>query len=436
MMPYSFDREQLVVEARSVLSDNDRGSYTVPSHGLYPFQWNWDSCLTALGLQTIDRNRAWVELETLIAHQWADGMIPHIVFHTEDDGYFPGPGVWRTDRATATAGTTPTSGITQPPVLGLVLESLWRRSARSEADRQRCLALVGAAERWHEWFHRTRDPQGTGLVAIIHPWESGRDNSADWDQAMAAVSTDSVGHYERRDTGHVSADQRPTRADYDRYVALLQRFADLDWDQRLLHDASPFQMVDPGFNAILIAADHSLARLAEPLGCPELGKRAEARAARGEAALAALWNPELGQYDCWNRLTTSRAHNPSVAGLLPVLALRAEHPHRRRLCRRIERSLEAGPFGVASQDPSSASFDPTRYWRGPSWLVVNYLLARGLAQHGSQQLAERVVTVGLNALETGGFAEYYDPRTGAPLGGSTFSWTAAMAIEFLRADDE
>ena len=36
--------------AAEILRENDLGHYTVPTHGLYPFQWNWDSCLTALGL--------------------------------------------------------------------------------------------------------------------------------------------------------------------------------------------------------------------------------------------------------------------------------------------------------------------------------------------------------------------------------------------------
>jgi len=40
--------------AISILKTNDRGSYTVPTKGLYPFQWNWDSCLTALGSGPID----------------------------------------------------------------------------------------------------------------------------------------------------------------------------------------------------------------------------------------------------------------------------------------------------------------------------------------------------------------------------------------------
>jgi len=86
--------DTLHAAAIDILKINDRGSYTVPTKGLYPFQWNWDSCLTALGQRHFDADRALTEIETLFAHQWPCGMVPHIIFHELDDGYFPGPDVW------------------------------------------------------------------------------------------------------------------------------------------------------------------------------------------------------------------------------------------------------------------------------------------------------------------------------------------------------
>ena len=68
----------LNAQARDILVRNDRGGYTVPTHGLYPYQWNWDSAFVALGFAEFDRDRAWQEIETLISGQWDDGMIPAI----------------------------------------------------------------------------------------------------------------------------------------------------------------------------------------------------------------------------------------------------------------------------------------------------------------------------------------------------------------------
>lgn len=421
--------QDMLLEAERILRLNDKGHYTVPTHGLYPFQWNWDSCLTALGQFRLSPERAWVEVETLMAHQWPDGMVPHIVFHEMDDGYFPGPHVWQTGRP------TPTSGITQPPVLGLVLEQLYGRSTDPTAVRARCHALLMAAVRWHDWFYRCRDPQGTGLVALLHPWESGRDNSCDWDEALAQVPVEGISPYQRRDTGHVDASQRPTAFEYDRYVALLECFRALKWDNNRLHDASPFQVVDPGFNAILIRSELALARLAGILGEPELAQRLTQRTAHAINALQGLWHEGLGQYACLNRRTGQLVNSGSVGGLLPLMVLPAGHAHVDALCQRLSQWMDQAPFGVCSMDPADERFDGKRYWRGPSWLIVNFLLMTGLRQCGQPDLAQRVMQVSLNCIRHGGCSEYYHPMTGEPLGGGTFTWTAAMVIEFLGMED-
>jgi hypothetical protein len=416
----------MVQEAHRILQLNDKGHYTVPTHGLYPFQWNWDSCLTALGQQQLSDDRAWREIETLVKHQWPDGMVPHIVFHEPNEGYFPGPEVW------GTARPVPTSGITQPPVMGMVLEQLWERSPQSEVTRIRCLALMNAADQWHEWFYRCRDPQGTGLVALLHPWESGRDNSLDWVDALSDVPAENVGPYQRRDTQHVDASQRPTQFEYDRYVALVQGFRSMGWDNSQLHDASPFQVVDPGFNAILIHSDQALARLASAMKDTALSERAKTRAQRGIAAMDSLWSEDHGQYLCLNRRTGELVDSASVGGLLPVLVLPAGHPHLFELCERLRRSLQLAPFGVASHWPEDPRFDGKRYWRGPSWLIVNYLLIKGLRASGELDLAQAIVAASLRCIEHAGCSEYYQPITGEALGGGTFTWTAAMVMEFLQ----
>ena len=87
---------------------------------------------------------------------------------------------------------------------------------------------------------------------------------------------------------------------------------------------------------------------------------------------------------------------------------------------------------VPSHDPDDRRFDPRRYWRGPVWLVVNYMIADGLAAAGHVDLARRITRGSLDLISESGFAEYYDPLTGEPLGGGRFTWTAAMVIEFLR----
>jgi hypothetical protein len=411
--------------ALEILRENDQGSYTIPTKGLYPFQWNWDSCLTALGQSHFDEARAWTEIETLFAHQWPDGMVPHIVFHVHSDGYFPGPDVWATNRPTAT------SGITQPPVAGFAVRRMFDRAADRELAARRARALLGRIDHWHRWFYEMRDPHGEGLVAILHPWESGRDNSVDWDEAFERVPTDGIDPYVRRDTQHADPAHRPTKAQYDRYLWLVQLFRSLGWDNAKLHDASPFQVIDPGFNAILLRSAADLADLAETLGETAIARDNRARVARGLDALERLWSEAHGQYLCMDRTTGRLIDSASIGGILPVFA-GVPKARAKAVARTIENWSGRVQYIVPSQDPADPRFEPKRYWRAPAWLVMNYMIADGLRANGETAVADHIVRSSLDLITRSGFAEYYDPMTGEPCGGGRFTWTAAMVIEFLE----
>jgi hypothetical protein len=420
------ETDKIYDHAIEVLKENDQGSYTIPTKGLYPFQWNWDSCLTALGQFHYDEARAWTEIETLLAHQWPDGMVPHIVFHVYSDGYFPGPNVWNTNRPVAT------SGITQPPVAGFAIKRLYDRASDKLAAAERARALLPRIDAWHRWFYEMRDPQGEGLAAILHPWESGRDNSIDWDDAFDRVPTEGVEPYVRRDTQHADPAHRPTKEQYDRYLWLVQLFRSLGWDNSRLHDASPFRVVDPGFNAILIRSATDLAALAEELGEPEIARANRERAEKGLAALESLWSERHGQYLCRDRVTGQLIESASIGGILPVFAaVPRERAH--EVARTIESWAAKVRFIVPSHNPADPRFEPKRYWRAPAWLVMNYMIQDGLRAMGETAVADHIVRSSLELITHSGFAEYYDPLTGEACGGGRFTWTAAMVIEFLEA---
>lgn len=414
------DSAALKALAEEILRENDRGSYAVPTKGLYPFQWNWDSCFTALGQSYFDMDRAWTEIETLFAHQWDDGMVPHMVFHEPAPGYFPGPDVWGTGRR------VPTSGITQPPVAGHCVWQLFQRSG--DADRAR--GLLAGLDRWHAWFYRTRDPEAEGLVAVIHPWES-RDNSVDWDEGFERVPTDGIAPYERNDLKHADPSTRPTKVQYDRYLWLVQHFRILGWDSTRTYGASPFRIVDPGFNAILIRSCLDIAELADRLGHPIIAGRNRRWAEAGLAALDRLWSEPDSQYLPFDRIGGKLCASPSIGGLIPVFAPIPTH-RADAIAATLMQWSAAVRYMVPSHSPIDHNFDVRRYWRGPIWLVCNYLVAEGLGRSGNADMARRIVTDSLGLIGGSGFAEYYDPRDGTPLGGGRFSWTAAMVLEFLN----
>ena len=173
--PAAVSRER----ARATLRDNDRGGYCVPTAQLYPFQWNWDSAFTAMGWATFDEPRAWQENSSLLLGQWEEGLIPQIVFHQPSADYFPGPEVWQTRH------TPPTSGITQPPVLATAARRLFDNARDRALAEARMAEIFPRLIRNHRWWEAARDPGHNGVVATLHPWETGMDNSPTWDAALA-----------------------------------------------------------------------------------------------------------------------------------------------------------------------------------------------------------------------------------------------------------
>lgn len=409
--------------AQSIIAGNDRGGYTVPTASLYPYQWNWDSAIVAMGFAAFDLDRAWTEIETLMAHQWPDGMIPHIIFHQEVPSYFPGPSVWGTGRP------VPTSGHSQPPVAAFCAEELLKRN-HSPENLERASRVFDALMRWHRWWHDYRDPGGLGVVAITHPWESGRDNSSDWDDALEAVDGSNVEPYERRDLQHVDAAMRPTHEEYNRYIALVEFGRSLGWNARDIGTRNPFFVADPGCTFILLAADRALMRIAQTLKKIDDMPIIEEWIARAEAGCQRLWDKDQQTFTALDLRSSRHGQGVSNAALLCFFAETGTPAQKRAMLSHYDRIREKTGFGVPSHDPDSPVFDAKRYWRGPVWAFMNMMIGRGLLAHGHIREAMQVWDDTRTLIRDAGFAEYFDCNTGNPAGGVAFSWTAATWLQY------
>ena len=406
-------------QAIEILRANDRGGFTIPTSRLYPYQWNWDSVFAALGFATFDRDRAWREIESLFEGQWDDGMVPHIVFRRDDPDYFPGPSVWQAGKA------LPSSGHSQPPVVATVVRELVDHG--DETDAVHAKSLFKKILAYHRWFHRFRDPGERGLIGIVHPWESGRDNSVDWDDALAGVNIPSdLGDYQRRDTDHIDAEQRPRQAQYDRYLSIVKFGRDVGWNHLEMAKNGPFFVGDPGIQFILMRADRDLLALAKRFEESDAATEIEGWIKRSEAGSDELWNEEVGSFCARNLITGDFADAITSAAALAFYAGAGSETQRAMLANHLTWIMAHVDFAFPSLDPADPRFAPKRYWRGPVWLVMNYMIGRGLAEAGYEALAERVKNDTARLVKTSGFYEYFHPLTGEGCGGRDFSWTAAI----------
>ena len=407
-------------QARSILIKNDRGGFTIPTARLYPFQWNWDSAFIALGIATMDDERAWQELEMLVEGQAHDGMIPSIIFRNDDDDYFPGPKVWQTNN-----GPINGTGISQPPVLASVVAQLAK--AHGDSGLERARHLFPAIMKWHEWWHEYRTPDGMDVVCTVHPWETGRDNCPDWKIGLENMQTDpDLEPYQRKDIQHANPSERPSQDEYDKYISIVKFGRDCGWDQKVLTNQGPFLMADPGIFFILLRADRDLLWLSEKLNYTKEAAQLKIWIEKAEASAHRFWNEEYGAFCAWDVRTGVFSRGFSNASALSFYADIGTTEQRTRTISHMERIASQTRYGQSSWDPDAPLFESQRYWCGPLWCQMNYMIARGLAEQGHSELAEKMRIDLRQVIELSGFYECFDPLSGAGCIGSDFSWTAAL----------
>ena len=434
--------------ATGVLRRNSIKSWTKPAPSLYPHQWSWDSAFIALGLAHVDNQRATGELETLFNSQWATGKLPHIVFNPEAPprSYFPDAERWSSSALSEDApDSSHTSGLCQPPVHAIAVLRIWESArGRDEPHVARARRFLAANYprlfAWHRYLATARDPEGSGLVTIYHPWESGTDNSPRWDAALEAVEVGDLPPYTRYDLQHVAdPSHRPTNEEYDRYLWLLEHLKRARYDETSIYDTHPFLVKDVLFSAILVAANEALLKVAEVAGGPgEDRALIEGWVERSRTALERQWDADLGLCVDYDVLGGRPLRIRTIAGFAPLVAGGLSRERLGDLLSALDSPAFAGREGLRwplppSTSPEEPGFHPRSYWRGPVWPVANWLLWWSLLRAGEHERAENIRRDTLGQLAEGGFAEYFEPFTGEPLGSAEQSWTAAVALDMLAA---
>ncbi|HXY90977.1 MAG TPA: trehalase family glycosidase [Acidimicrobiia bacterium] len=427
--------------ARAVLDANRRGDWTCPSATLYPHQWLWDSCFVAVGLARYDPPRAAGELRALFRGQWADGMLPHMVFadDVEDVG---SARLWQSHDNPLAPRDVATSCITQPPVPAVALARV--ADALPAAERDTLLReLVPKVIAYHEWLYRERDPDETGLVTLIHPWECGLDTTPPWMLALSqmpapwwarAATTLHLAHLVRvfrRDTKYVPTVQRPTDAEGLRMLVLARLGRRYGFDLRKMPRDRAVLIEDLAFNSILAAANRVLVRLAADLGTPVPAALA-GRFERTEAAFEVLWDDERGQYFSRDAVTGSLLRLPTVATFLPLFGGVVPPDRAARLVANLREPSGFWPrYPVPTVPTDAPGFHEEAYWKGPTWVNTNWFLVEALDADGHADLAHELTERTLALVGESGFFEYFSPFTGRGYGAREFSWTAALAIDLL-----
>ncbi len=435
-------KPDLLTQATEVLKMNDRGNYTQPAHNLYPHQWLWDSCFIAIGLRHLDVERAKMELLSLLRGQWHNGMVPNIIFR-DDPQYHFDRNLWRSWLNPFAPNDISTTGITQPPMFAEAVVQIGKKLEWPER-RLWYRMVYPALLSYHQWLYNERDPHKEGLILLVHPWETGLDNTPPWMDEMhehlmplwirliEKTRLDRVITLFRRDTKSVHADQRFSTIESLVLMDTQRRLRRKRYDINKILDHSLFAIEDLAFNSIFIRANEHLREIAKSLK-EELPPELLERMKKTEQAFEDLWDMYSAQYYSRDFVTHKLLKTPSIATLLPLYAGHIDKSRAEKLLRLIENEHSFGPsYPVPSVPLNSFWFQRKLYWQGPTWVNMNWLIIDGLNRYGFKDHAEALRESTLEMVKKSGFYEYFDPLDASPAGVADFSWTAALVIDLLK----
>lgn len=436
------DEEKLLEEAKEVLRLNDRKSWTVPAADLYPHQWLWDSCFIAIGLRHLDVERAQTELTSLMRGQWSNGMMPDMIFDARADLGFDKI-LWDSFLNPYAPTNVATSGITQPP---MVAEAVLRVGEKLKLPERRSWykTMLPALTQYHQWLYDERDPNHEGLVTLLHPYESGLDNSPPWITELnfrgipwwinliKLLHLDFLVNLVRRDTRHTPLAQRMSSTEALAFFVALRRLRRKCYDSKIILNNPYLAIEDLAFNCILIRANTCLEQIAETAG-KQLPEELLASMEKTKTALEQLWDETDGIYYSRSFISHKLIEESTVASLLPLYAGTISKEKAERLVGLLaSRKWFKSNWPIPSVPFCSSYFDPSRYWQGPTWVNTNWLIIKGLENYGYKDEADSLRQKTLELVAKNGMSEYFNPINGHPEGATNFSWTAALIIDLLE----
>ncbi|MGD9534848.1 MAG: hypothetical protein AB7V56_13905 [Candidatus Nitrosocosmicus sp.] len=473
------DLKLLLKKCEDVLEKNWTGSFTIPAGTLYPHQWSWDAAFIALGNSYGKTDKAIKEIRFLFDAQWKNGMVPHIVFNEREKTYFPAADFYEITRSENAPTHIGTSGMTQPPIHAISCYYIHKNSTDKRKTQEFLIEIVPKLMNFHRYLLTDRDPEGSGLVTILHPWESGEDDSPIWDKPLSNVTfaKSELPEFKRLDLIAVdgAADTIPSNDEYDKFIFMIEIMKKCNYDEKIMYEKMPFKIKDLLFSSILYIANKYLLKILDILENVDLDSKNKVKndnlnvsdsrqhstssqykdykieikhwMARTERNYYRYFLPpnyskmgknELSLFLDYDLIAKDWIKTKTVSSLIPLATGLLLPDEAETMVKWLKHSYHCGP-GKYCHEPALPSvglkaeyFSPLTYWRGPVWINMNWLFWLGLLEYGYSKEADAIRNGVFELVQRHGVREYYDPYTGKGLGGKDFSWTAALVIDMIH----
>lgn len=376
-------------KVKKLYEDNHRvgktHDYTCSSPKNYPHQWLWDSCFHSIVLTHFDQERAKREIKTLLMKQREDGFIPCVSIWKRR---FPFEEIFYDNR------------ITQPPVVPLAVEIIYRRTK----DLNFVKEVYPKLKLFIDWFLVRRDKDRDSLIEIIHPWETGIDSTPTFDKQLGI-------------------DKRKPN-----FFGVIFKY--------LVLKPTDFKSESVLMNSIYIKALKSMAYLAEVLMKVEDKKEFDENRIKSlDSLVRDSWSEdEKIFFDLDDKGV--RVEIKTISSLMPLIIDDLPDRCTKSLVEHLTNKSEFwSEYPVPSVSMDEPTFDPGNnltLWRGPTWVNTNWFLAKALIDKGYKKEAEHIISKTVKMIEINNFWEFYNPITGKGHGQPNFSWSG-LVLDMLSS---
>ncbi len=246
-------------------------------------------------------------------------------------------------------------------------------------------------------FDHRLDPK-SGLIRVVHPWETGCDNSPRFDGCLPGAFDKVAWNAKKR-----------------------------EWvDSAKLEDGAAVR--NPGFDVGSVAFGALVAFNARELAAITGDKALLAKADVLAVAIDQRW---VDAKRTWGDVCIAGPHSSTevrtLEALLPVLVSSNPDHVDKALAEIFDPRAFGRPYGPSATAIDEPGFNPDEYWRGPAWPQLTYLLMTACEQRGRTQDARRLASMLVRGAVKANWAEYWNPETGAGRGAIPEGWSTLAA---------
>jgi Mannosylglycerate hydrolase MGH1-like glycoside hydrolase domain len=173
-------------------------------------------------------------------------MVPHIVFNEKEKTYFPAADFYEITRSPYAPNHIGTSGMTQSLMHAIACYYIYPNDTDNQKTKPRefLKQIYPKLKLFHKYLMTDRDPEKSGLVTILHPWESGLDDSPVWDHALSQIKIEHVLKFQRLDVIEVGGAKNtiPTDDMYNKFIYMIELMKQYNYDEKMMYENFPFKI--------------------------------------------------------------------------------------------------------------------------------------------------------------------------------------------------